>query len=158
VKYICKYDKWQPFIPGISGFLFAEKNIEKYNNLFGKEAVMKNRKVFIIKNFLFVMLAVFVITGMCGVCTTNVQAATQAPKLTQTSSLKVEKKVYKLKKAVSKKPVVTVTTKTSKKEITEKGVKILQKTTVITTTTTKYAGLKKTVIKEVETNVIKQKK
>lgn len=119
---------------------------------------MKNRKAFIIKNFLFAMLAAFVITGMCGVCTTNVQAATQATKLSQTSSLKVEKKVYKLKKAVSKKPVVTVSTKTSKKEITEKGVKILQKTTVITTTTTKYAGLKKTVIKEVETNVIKQKK
>jgi len=135
-----------------------KRTSKKYNNLFGKEAVMKNRKVFIIKNFLFAILAVFAITGMCGVCITNVQAATQAPKLTQTSSLKVEKKVYKLKKAVSKKPVVTVTTKTSKKEITENGVKILRKTTVITTTTTKYAGLKKTVIKEVETNVIKQKK
>ena len=119
---------------------------------------MKNRKVFIIKNFLFAMLAAFVITGICGVCTTNVQAATLEAKAAQTSSLEVQKKVYKLAKAVNKKPEITTTTKTSKNEITEKGVKFLQKTTVITTTTTKYAGLKKTVIKEVETNVLKQKK
>lgn len=117
---------------------------------------MKNRKAFAIKNLLFTILAAFVITGMCGFITTDVQAAAKTPQLgaASTSSVKVTKKTYHLKKRVANKTQVSVKTQKSSRNYTKNNVKYLEKKTVITKTTTKYAGLKKTVIKEVETNLV----
>ena len=104
-----------------------------------------------IKTSIFMLTALFVLSGVFYTSTITAEAAT---KTTTTSSTKKSKKVVKLKKKVKKaRTTKKVKTKKKTKKYTQNSAQITKVTTTKTTTVTKYKGKKKTINTTVKTTI-----